>query len=117
VDKHLDEQHLATLSSRLPEECIVLLEDIDSAGLVRDMDTDDATDSEDNTENSSSENALARKKDAQQANGTPPKKVKSISLSGLLNIIDGGFLQSSCYTEHTRANQSQVLQPMKARFC
>jgi len=74
-DPTLTEEDLATLFDKLPEQCLVLLEDIDSAGLV------------------------ARQKPTPPVNGDIESSLKAsprrqpgegnISLSGLLNVIDG----------------------------
>ena len=94
----LTESELGTLFSQLPRRCIVLLEDIDSAGLRR----DDLPTGLEGTEIESpqseaaddSENGLTKitKMDVfpkeSKAKTTMPTK-SLISLSGLLNIIDG----------------------------
>jgi chaperone BCS1 len=76
--QNLDEEGLAGLFRNLPEQCIVLLEDIDAAGL-----------------------SDSRQKDEKEATETPEEKVRrereereekerqKITLSGFLNIIDG----------------------------
>ena len=76
----LSESQLATLFSILPQRCIVLLEDIDSAGLHR--------------EGGDWPNA-----DELQGTRLTARRVKSlITLAGLLNIIDGAASQevSTC---------------------
>ncbi|EHK25971.1 uncharacterized protein TRIVIDRAFT_86068 [Trichoderma virens Gv29-8] len=115
-DAGVNEEDLATLFTKLPRRCIVLLEDIDTAGLRRDLssESDDKTEnSEDkgkkekkekkkkkkhnttsDTSDSESESEVEikpkkrglRKKDAAKKN---PVAVDGISLSGLLNAIDG----------------------------
>ncbi|UKZ72736.1 hypothetical protein TrVFT333_000370 [Trichoderma virens FT-333] len=107
-DAGVNEEDLATLFTKLPRRCIVLLEDIDTAGLRRDLssESDDKTEnSEDkgkkekkekkkkkkhnttsDTSDSESESEGLRKKDAAKKN---PVAVDGISLSGLLNAIDG----------------------------
>ncbi|CAO2647350.1 Nn.00g082720.m01.CDS01 [Neocucurbitaria sp. VM-36] len=95
----LTESDLGTLFSQLPRRCIVLLEDIDSAGLRR----DDLPTGEDETDPTSpasetvdgSEEGLTKisktdafLKDPTKKKVTPATK-SLISLSGLLNIIDG----------------------------
>ncbi len=73
----LTEDGLAGLFQALPRRCIVLLEDIDTAGMVAKRD-EDKTPTED----------LASKADADKTpQGTTANK--GISLSALLNIIDG----------------------------
>jgi chaperone BCS1 len=82
VQKHLTEVFLATLFNRLPDRCIVLLEDIDSAGLkkrtIEPAGHDDDDDSDDN-ENSDDDDDIP-----------PPKGGETqITMSGLLNVLDG----------------------------
>jgi mitochondrial chaperone BCS1 len=67
LDPSLAEEDLIALFNNLPRRCVVLLEDIDTAGLSRPQ--DEETPSEDT-------------KDGK-------KEKKGISLSGLLNAIDG----------------------------
>jgi len=76
----MDEEHLGTLFAELPKQCVVLLEDIDTAGLTHTREDKDAdkpltTTLPGNTAISSL---------------TPPKPRQGrISLSALLNILDG----------------------------
>lgn len=91
----LTESDLNKLFTSLPRRCIVLLEDIDSAGLTgarrsndasaaMDLDTSsDGTSSEDGVKVSSIE-AITK-----PPGGMPPALKSLISLSGLLNVIDG----------------------------
>jgi chaperone BCS1 len=81
------------LFTNLPARCIVLLEDIDTAGLVRNEASDieeakkqnAAGDSQDNNFNVANlTRALKKANDLSEE-----EKKKGISLSGLLNIIDG----------------------------
>lgn len=72
----LDDSSLATLLSSLPEQCIVLMEDVDAAfyhGLSREPGTPTAT----------SETGA---RDRRSSSGESPGK---LSLSGILNAIDG----------------------------
>jgi chaperone BCS1 len=71
TSKNLDDDVLASLFNSLPPKCIVLLEDIDSAGIDREA-----------------PNSKDLDKDANQN-----KKKHGISLSGLLNTIDGAASQ------------------------
>ena len=78
------------LFTNLPARCIVLLEDIDTAGLIR---NDPAADDE-NSKNGGSGNSEEKDfnvksltKALKKANDEDSKK--GISLSGLLNVIDG----------------------------
>jgi chaperone BCS1 len=97
MDKQLDEQKLAQLFSELPHKCLVLIEDIDAAGLVRDMDdTNEESDDEDDSvkiDKSPWDTYTTAVRAAREKAGPKPsqKKSSSFSLSGLLNIIDGNF--------------------------
>jgi chaperone BCS1 len=64
----MTEESLATLFSELPKECVVLLEDIDTAGLTH-----------------------TRQTPEEEIKNVPtsPRKTTGISLSALLNVIDG----------------------------
>ncbi|CAK7228604.1 hypothetical protein SEUCBS140593_006968 [Sporothrix eucalyptigena] len=111
------EETLAVLFNDLPRRCIVLLEDIDTAGLTHTRDSsddkkkgssDDGSDSDDSDSDSSDssedededgekdENGEKKKiaegdKDEKEASSSKSKKDKAgrLSLSGLLNILDG----------------------------
>lgn len=72
LDPSLTEEDLLALFTSLPRRCVVLLEDIDTAGLKR---TDDPN------------SDLARELKRHQHGDTSENK--GISLSGLLNAIDG----------------------------
>jgi chaperone BCS1 len=86
--KNMTEDGLGSLFRNLPARCIVLLEDIDAAGLTMKRQDDveqkanSKADEQQSTEGPSSEPTTTRP--------TPPNdSVKGISLSGFLNIIDG----------------------------
>lgn len=88
----ITESELIMLFNGLPRRCIVLLEDIDSAGLSRDhqsdenQETSEAPESAKDAEKNSIRD-LARELGRQRKTGnTNPE---GISLSGLLNAIDG----------------------------
>lgn len=127
----MTEEDLAALFTRLPRRCIVLLEDIDTAGLRRDPDEDAEEDAKDDadkkkddakdakkskkskkkskkeesdgdsdnsseSDSDSSEDEKARKKKKKGKSRRKQSRgmsgiltVESISLSGLLNAIDG----------------------------
>lgn len=112
-DAGVNEEDLATLFTKLPRRCIVLLEDIDTAGLRRDLSSESEETTEDkkgedkdkkdrkkkrksksDTSDGESESEVeikpkkrgSRKKDAGKKN---PVALDGISLSGLLNAIDG----------------------------
>jgi len=63
----LSDQSLKTLFADLPQQCVVLLEDVDAVGLTREQDADmDAS-----------------------PGGNPRKSDKKVSLSTVLNVLDG----------------------------
>ncbi|KAM7219972.1 putative mitochondrial chaperone BCS1-B [Rhypophila decipiens] len=94
----LTEEDLSALFNSLPRRCVVLLEDIDSAGLAR---APDASTDEDKVEETNEKDDRKRKKaetkedwkvsdlarELKKQGGENEKK--GISLSGLLNAIDG----------------------------
>lgn len=112
-DPGVNEEDLATLFTKLPRRCIVLLEDIDTAGLRRDPNTENEDKVEDDkkedkdkkdrkkkqkrkaeTSDSESESEPERKpkKRSSRKKGfgkSSPAALEGISLSGLLNAIDG----------------------------
>ncbi|KAG5981194.1 hypothetical protein E4U55_003202 [Claviceps digitariae] len=73
------EDNLMTLFHDLPTRCVVLLEDIDSAGLTHTR--------EDNLTGSASTSDASTARSA--SNGPTPPSTSRLSLSGLLNILDG----------------------------
>jgi chaperone BCS1 len=79
-DISITEEDLASLFTRLPRRCIVLLEDIDTAGLRRD-DEDD----EENNEEGAAEKAIEEKSGESQAvlvNGDSKAKSKKVVVNG-----------------------------------
>ncbi|KFY30753.1 hypothetical protein V493_01699 [Pseudogymnoascus sp. VKM F-4281 (FW-2241)] len=78
----MNEESLGTLFSELPQRCVVLLEDIDTAGLT-------------NARNSEASEDEAAVKKVQKDPSQPPSLVVGapaagrISLSALLNVLDG----------------------------
>ncbi|MCJ1467172.1 hypothetical protein MMC07_005795 [Pseudocyphellaria aurata] len=90
VEPSLTEEDLGLMFSSLPRRCVVLLEDIDSAGLIRrqEPEQDEKTQGDDATAKIGNEIAKALK--SVQSKGDNSKdNNKGISLSGLLNAIDG----------------------------
>ncbi|KFY34768.1 hypothetical protein V494_06487 [Pseudogymnoascus sp. VKM F-4513 (FW-928)] len=81
----MNEESLGTLFSELPQRCVVLLEDIDTAGLTN------ARTSEASEDAAAAMAVKKVQKDPSQppsvATGTPP--AGRISLSALLNVLDG----------------------------
>lgn len=104
-DGDMSESRLPTLFDALPKRCLVLLEDIDSAGVRREEssdDTDSSDESDSKSETSEQKNKplpgrLARRTRVPEAVEKKTEKTKekgnagqgSISLAGLLNVIDG----------------------------
>ncbi|KAK8084935.1 BCS1 N terminal-domain-containing protein [Apiospora hydei] len=87
-----NEENLATLFAELPRRCVVLLEDIDSAGLThtrdgdKTQDTNAAAASEPLEPSQTSVGNGNTNKSSASAAPAPPGR---LSLSGLLNILDG----------------------------
>jgi len=82
----LDDTSLSELISELPERCIALMEDIDAAfhhGLTRDLDEDEPVDP--NKPEGAAE--LEKEKEKEKAAVSSPSS--RITLSGLLNALDG----------------------------
>ncbi|KAL9098825.1 MAG: hypothetical protein Q9163_005580 [Psora crenata] len=86
VDPTLTEDEVGILFTTLPLRCIVLLEDIDSAGLGKRQEETDVAKTE--TEASNIGVEITRAFESVQKNNDKKDK-KGISLSGLLNAIDG----------------------------
>jgi chaperone BCS1 len=98
LEPTLTEEELGMLFTNLPARCIVLLEDIDTAGLVRNEPSkeDDEPQGEKGLEGRTKDggsehlNVANLTKALKRANEqSEEEKKKGISLSGLLNIIDG----------------------------
>ena len=92
VEPTLTEEDLGLMFTSLPRRCVVLLEDIDSAGLIKRQDPDPKANKSKNDEDAAAKlgaeltRALTT---AQQNNDKNNKNNQGISLSGLLNAIDG----------------------------
>ncbi|RAH81891.1 hypothetical protein BO86DRAFT_389185 [Aspergillus japonicus CBS 114.51] len=80
--RSLDEDDLMGLFHRLPRRCIVLLEDVDCAGMTQKRGADDQD------KDTITDTAASARTPRDPAGGGPPEK-QGISLSGLLNVIDG----------------------------
>jgi chaperone BCS1 len=99
ASRNLDDAGLAKLFNALPMNCIVLLEDIDSAGIEREKkESKDSERLEDSANTDKSDDSDASDASEQDENKKKKKKrtVKgrsSVSLSGLLNTIDGAAAQ------------------------
>lgn len=79
-----NEENLSSLFAELPRRCVVLLEDIDSAGL-----THTREDGKGDTSGDQSAVAPAPAAPAAGKPGAPAQLPGRLSLSGLLNILDG----------------------------
>lgn len=77
---HINDDDLEQLFQDLPSRCIVLMEDIDAAGIDRENDSGD-------------ENEKEKKKKLKKVDGKKEVKIKrkesECTLSGLLNVLDG----------------------------
>ncbi|KAL4927064.1 BCS1 and AAA domain-containing protein [Aspergillus undulatus] len=83
--KSLDEDELMALFSELPRRCIVLLEDVDCAGMSQKRTADSPSPSTETTDESTEDI-----NNNNVAGPTPgPLEKQGVSLSGLLNVIDG----------------------------
>lgn len=91
LEPTLTEEELGMLFTNLPARCIVLLEDIDTAGLIREpSDSDEKNAPAEGEQGSTDFNVANLTKALKKANQlSEEEKKKGISLSGLLNIIDG----------------------------
>jgi len=93
LEPTLTEEELGMLFTNLPARCIVLLEDIDTAGLIRepsDADEKNVPPAAGGDQANSDWNVVNLTKAIKKANQlSDEEKKKGISLSGLLNIIDG----------------------------
>ncbi|KAM0286796.1 hypothetical protein ACHAQH_000816 [Verticillium albo-atrum] len=86
-----NEETLATLFSDLPRRCVVLLEDIDTAGLTHTRETNDVT-SDDAGKSDATATATAMVPGQLTTgilNAAAASSSSRLSLSGLLNILDG----------------------------
>ncbi len=90
VEPSLTEEDLGLMFTSLPRRCVVLLEDIDSAGLIKRQIAEVKGDKpmEDHAAKLGAEISKALTT-AQQGNEKNNKNNQGISLSGLLNAIDG----------------------------
>lgn len=90
VEPSLTEEDLGLMFSSLPRRCVVLLEDIDSAGLVRRQELDEAQKPNENDAAAKISTEIAKAlKSVQSRNDKSKDNAQGISLSGLLNAIDG----------------------------
>lgn len=97
LESTMTEADLNHMFNTLPKRCIVLLEDIDTAGLKRDTNTDSEPAASEKLNNTSGHENLAADiaKELRRANRAgpgvrdAPTQPAGVSLSGLLNAIDG----------------------------
>jgi mitochondrial chaperone BCS1 len=95
LDPMLTEEELEILFTSLPARCIILLEDIDTAGLIREQSKSEETAAPlaGDEKGGNELNVATFAKALQKASLlSEEEKKKTISLSGLLNVIDGIFL-------------------------
>jgi chaperone BCS1 len=95
LDPMLTEEELEILFTSLPARCILLLEDIDTAGLIREQSKGEekAAPLAGDEKGGNEMNVATFAKALQKASLlSEEEKKKTISLSGLLNVIDGIFL-------------------------
>ncbi|KAL8724698.1 MAG: hypothetical protein Q9166_007809 [cf. Caloplaca sp. 2 TL-2023] len=89
VEPTLTEEDLGTMFTSLPRRCVVLLEDIDAAGLVKRDEPATVEEAKDTSEAAKLGAEISKAIQASQEKGTKNKETPGISLSGLLNAIDG----------------------------
>ncbi|PYH90465.1 hypothetical protein BO71DRAFT_402179 [Aspergillus ellipticus CBS 707.79] len=88
--KSLDEDDLMSLFQELPRRCIVLLEDVDCAGITqkRVSKAEEDKTNPNNTAKNNNNNGPSDSKDAKSDDSSVIEN-KGVTLSGLLNVIDG----------------------------
>ncbi|KAI4141015.1 MAG: hypothetical protein L6R39_005545 [Caloplaca ligustica] len=89
VDPTLTEEDLGVMFTSLPRRCVVLLEDIDAAGLVKRNEPTETEDPKEISEAAKLGAEISKAIKASQDKSAKGKDVQGISLSGLLNAIDG----------------------------
>ena len=90
VDPTLTEEDLGIMFTSLPRRCVVLLEDIDSAGLSKRQEEETAEKPKPEDEAAAKIGAeITRAINSARKDGSTNKDNQGISLSGLLNAIDG----------------------------
>ncbi|BCS20059.1 BCS1 and AAA domain-containing protein [Aspergillus puulaauensis] len=96
MDSGMTESHFMRLFSEVPEQCVVLLEDIDAAGVTTARDIDTLPAEKQNTNGLSKDGEESQRLTRRREDITTTRLVTSpnsassqISLSGLLNAIDG----------------------------
>ncbi|KAL8699475.1 MAG: hypothetical protein Q9201_005985 [Fulgogasparrea decipioides] len=90
VEPTLTEEDLGVMFTSLPRRCVVLLEDIDAAGLIKRKMLNTAAEEPHETSEAAKLGAeISKAIKASQDQGPKSKENQGISLSGLLNAIDG----------------------------
>ena len=89
VEPTLTEEDLGTMFTSLPRRCVVLLEDIDAAGLVKRGEQTTTEETKNTSEAAKLGAEISKAIKASQEKGTKAKENQGVSLSGLLNAIDG----------------------------
>jgi chaperone BCS1 len=79
-----NEENLSSLFAELPRRCVVLLEDIDTAGLTHTREG-----AEPGTDDEAETTSKKKKKNSNAPNTNGNTPIGRLSLSGLLNILDG----------------------------
>lgn len=128
----LTEATLGSLFAQLPERCIVLLEDIDSAGLKHEggeneednksnnqlnndsIDQDDDSDSDSDDDQGVESKPKVKPKNNTSLNGGAIKP-GFISLAGLLNVIDGAASQEVSVEPVNMAKKATLTNPAQGR--
>ena len=96
--RQLTEEGLASLFSDLPHRCIILLEDIDTAGITKSRTLDmqanlqvpaDASTTSLGSEEDGDSTSSSKKRKDKESTAVAPGLLPGVSLSALLNIIDG----------------------------
>jgi chaperone BCS1 len=105
LEPTLTEEELGMLFTNLPARCIALLEDIDTAGLIREPSVDEAEEVEgEEIEGGKRKgedwNMVDLTKALKKANQLSEEKKKGILLSGHLSIIDGMYLSPHPLASH-----------------
>ncbi|KAI0839811.1 BCS1 N terminal-domain-containing protein [Hypoxylon sp. FL0890] len=108
-----NEENLASLFAELPRRCVVLLEDIDTAGLTHTREEDQPKPQDQSTDNSNS--MVPGQLTTGNGNTNNNNNNGRLSLSGLLNILDGVASQEGriliMTTNHLDKLDSALIRP------
>ncbi|KAI0686404.1 P-loop containing nucleoside triphosphate hydrolase protein [Cytidiella melzeri] len=111
----LDDTSLSALIAELPQRCIALMEDIDAAfhhGLTRDGLDEEEDESDDGDEHQQRE--AEREKEMEKEKATVSSPLSRVTLSGLLNALDGVGAQEGRILYAT-TNRYSALDPALCR--